>query len=59
MNKYDGNVYQAESGEWAWMIAEDGEDVVRGSGYETEAEAQADMESELARWTMDDDRKQN
>lgn len=56
MNKYDGNVYQAESGEWAWIITEDGEDIVRGAGYETEAEAQADMESELARWKIDDGR---
>lgn len=56
MAEYNGKIYQTKSGEWAWMITEDGEDVVRGSGYETEAEAQADMESELARWTMDDGR---
>ncbi len=45
---YQGSVYKAPSGQWAWVITEDGEDVVRGAGYDTEQEAEKDLEAELA-----------
>lgn len=46
-------VYRAPSGQWSWVIFEDGEDVVRGAGYETEDEAFKDMCAEkLIRWMM-------
>lgn len=50
MAEYVGKVYKTESGEWAWMITENGEDIVRGAGYRTEDEARSDMESELPKW---------
>jgi hypothetical protein len=40
---YESSVYEAESGQWSWVITEDGEDVVRGGGYGSEEAAQADM----------------
>ena len=44
---YKGEVYQAESGEWAWVIFENDDDIARGAGYEDLSEAEADMQSEL------------
>lgn len=45
--EYVGRFYLAPSGQWSWVIEQDGEDVVRGAGYATEAEAKAAMEDEL------------
>jgi len=36
---YEGKAYQAPNGQWAWVVQEDGEDVARGAGYESEDEA--------------------
>jgi hypothetical protein len=36
---YEGKAYQAPSGQWSWVVQEDGEDVARGAGYESEDEA--------------------
>jgi hypothetical protein len=47
---YKGKAYRAASGEWAWVIFEDGDDIARGAGYATEDEALEDMESELAQY---------
>lgn len=34
-------IYQAESGQWSFIILDDkGIDIVRGAGYETQEEAQ-------------------
>lgn len=48
---YEGKVYLAASGEWAWVITEDGEDLVRGAGYEGEAKALQAMYDQLAEYT--------
>lgn len=39
---YSGLVYLAPSGDWAWRIFCDSEDVVRGAGYAGAQEAEAD-----------------
>lgn len=44
---YEGNAYQAPSGQWSWVISGDGEDIVRGAGYETKDAALQDMYDEL------------
>ena len=44
---YEGKAYLAPSGQWAWVIQEDGEDVVRGAGYESEDEALEAMYEQL------------
>lgn len=44
----DGRVYQAPSGQWSWTIERDGEPLVSGAGYATEAEANDDMQGHLA-----------
>jgi hypothetical protein len=48
--KFEGKAYLAPSGEWSWVIFEDGDDIARGAGYATEDEAIEDMESELAQY---------
>ncbi len=50
-NKYEGKAYLAPSGQWSWVITEDGEDLVRGAGYETEAEALEAMHDQLNEYT--------
>jgi hypothetical protein len=45
---YEGKAYLAPSGQWAWIITEDGEDLVRGAGYESEDEALQAMYDQLA-----------
>lgn len=45
--KYQGTVYPALNGLWSWSIAEDGLNIVGGTGYETELEAEEDMKAEL------------
>ena len=45
--KYQGKVYPAQNGLWSWSIAEDGLNIVGGTGYETELEAEEDMKAEL------------
>lgn len=51
-NTYSGYCYQAESGAWAWVVIEnETEAVVRGAGYDTEAEANEAMEEELLIWS--------
>lgn len=42
-----GRVYQAASGEWSWTIERDGEPLVSGGGYATEAEADDDLQEHL------------
>lgn len=44
---YEGKAYQAPSGQWAWVITEDGEELIRGGGYETDEDALEAMENEL------------
>lgn len=51
---YTGQVYKAPSGQWAWIIREGDEDVVRGAGYDSEDDAQEDMEAELAEYQARD-----
>ncbi len=43
-----GQVYKASSGQWAWCVLVDGVEECRGGGYQTEQEAEADMETERA-----------
>lgn len=47
---YEGKAYRAFSGEWAWVITEDNEELVRGAGYESEDEALQDMYDEMAQY---------
>lgn len=47
---YEGKAYQARSGQWAWLITEDDEELARGAGYESENEALQDMYDELAQY---------
>lgn len=43
------SVYQTQSGQWAFvLIDDDGVDVVRGAGYETQEEAQQAADEQLA-----------
>lgn len=42
-----GLVYQAESGEWSWVVIYDGDAVCAGAGYATEGEARAAMKDEV------------
>jgi|LSQX01.2.fsa_nt_gb uncharacterized protein YegP (UPF0339 family) len=44
---YKSEVYQTESGKFAWVIYHDNDDIARGTGYEDLSEAEADMQSEL------------
>jgi len=50
--KYQGKVYKAPSGQWAWVIYEADSylDVVRGAGYETEEEATEALNDQLAEY---------
>ena len=48
---YEGKAYQAPSGQWSWLITEDGEDLVRGAGYEREDEALQAMYDQLSEYT--------
>lgn len=48
---YESKTYQAPSGQWSWVITEDGEEVVRGAGYENEDEALQAMYNQLAEYT--------
>ncbi len=41
--KYAGTIYQEATGEWSWWLHEDGLLVTGGSGYDTEADAEASM----------------
>jgi uncharacterized protein YegP (UPF0339 family) len=47
---YEGKAYQAASEQWSWVITEDGEEIVRGAGYETKDEAEQALFDELAEW---------
>lgn len=49
---YEGKIYRAPSGQWAWLIIteEDDEELARGAGYESEDEALQDMYDELAQY---------
>lgn len=47
---YEGKTYQARSGQWAWVVAQDDEELARGAGYESEDEALQDMYDELAQY---------
>lgn len=47
---YEGKAYQVPSGQWSWAITEDGDDLVRGAGYENEDEALQAMCDELAQY---------
>jgi len=49
---YEGKAYLAPSGQWAWAITEDGEEIVRGAGYESEDEALQAMYDQLAEYTQ-------
>jgi len=48
---YEGKVHLAPSGQWAWVITEDGEEIVRGVGYETEDEALQAMYDQFSSYT--------
>lgn len=43
-----GHVYQADNGQWSWVVERDGEPLVNGAGYDTEGEADGDMQDHLA-----------
>lgn len=43
----EGKIYQTPSDQWSWVITKDGEELVRGAGYENEEEALEAMENEL------------
>jgi uncharacterized protein YegP (UPF0339 family) len=45
--EYEGNTYQVESGQWSWVIYENGEDIAKGAGYETEDESEQALSVEL------------
>lgn len=47
---YEGKTYRALSGQWSWVIIEDGEELVRGGGYENEDEALQAMYDEMAQY---------
>jgi hypothetical protein len=44
---YEGKAYQAPSGQWSWVITEDGLDIVSGAGYDDQDEALQAMYEEL------------
>lgn len=50
-SKYTGKVHRAPSGQWAWIIFDGAEEVVRGNGYESEGEALEAMHNELSSYT--------
>lgn len=42
-------IYQAESGQWSFIIIdEEGIDIVRGAGYESQEEAQQAADEQIA-----------
>lgn len=42
-------IYQAESGQWSFVITnQEGIDIVRGAGYETQEEAQEAADEQMA-----------
>lgn len=47
---YEGKIYQTPSDQWSWVITKDGEELVRGAGYESEDEALQDMYDEMAQY---------
>lgn len=49
-NEYTGEAYQADSGQWSWVIYEDKYDIARGAGYDTKDEAEQALFDELAEW---------
>lgn len=49
---YEGKAYQAPSGQWAWLITENGEELVRGAGYESEDDALSAMYDQLSDYTV-------
>ena len=46
--EYLGKVYKAPSGQWSWVIYEDGEEYYRGAGYPSEAAAKEELKYQLA-----------
>jgi uncharacterized protein YegP (UPF0339 family) len=48
--EYKGNTYKAQSGQWAWVIYEDNDEVQRGAGYETEDDAEQGLFEAIAEW---------
>lgn len=45
------SVYQTQSGQWAFVVIDDdGVDVVRGGGYETQEEAKQAADEQLANY---------
>jgi hypothetical protein len=49
---YEGKTYQAPSGQWAWVVSKDGIDIVRGAGYESQDEAEQDLNDELENYNQ-------
>lgn len=54
MNDYQGEVYQANSGQWSWRIFDDQGEVCGGAGYSSEDSAQEAMSDELSFYQGDD-----
>lgn len=44
---YAGRVYKAPSGQWSWAVSLDGVDIAGGAGYESEDEAQEELDYQL------------
>lgn len=47
MTAYNGQVYQAQSGQWSWRISDNQAEICGGAGYLSEDEAQQAMAEEL------------
>lgn len=47
VKNYKGDVHQATSGQWAWVIYKDDQDYCRGAGYASESEAEQAMVDQL------------
>ena len=48
---YEGETYLAPSGQWSWMVRENGADITCGAGCETEDAAWQAMFDELSSLT--------
>jgi len=46
-NELMGMTYQSPNGHWSWTINQNGLNIVGGTGYNTQEEADEDMQTEL------------
>ena len=52
-SKFTGHTYQAETGQWSWIMVLEGDEYCRCGEHSTEAEAQAHLEQELVQLNTD------